>query len=105
MTDSSPTFRSYDDTAAAMQNEMLSIDEEYNEQWFGIMLELVAAKLNPTEFTMERIIARRGWERRRRAAQARLRWKYAVGKRKGSLIERDVKAQLAQVRKRPEQAQ
>lgn len=104
MTDPIALRRPYDDTAAAMQHEMLAIDEEYAEQWVSTMRKLVDDKLDPDTFTKQRMLALRSWERRRKAAQARLRWKYAIGRRKSSLIERDVKAQLAQLRERLEQA-
>lgn len=95
--------RPYDDTLAAMQFEMLTIDEEFAAQWVGTMRDLVGKQLDHAEFTAQRMAALQRWERRRRAAQARLRWKYdgnGTRKRKPELIERDVRAQIAKLRER-----
>ncbi|WP_434316377.1 hypothetical protein [Leifsonia sp. P73] len=99
--------RPYDDTLAAMQFEMLTIDEEFAGQWVATMRDLVGKQLDHAEFTAERMAALHRWERRRGAAQARLRWKYdgsGTRKRNPELVERDVRAQIAKLRGRLEAA-
>ncbi len=91
--------RPYDDTLAAMQSEMLAIDEDFASDWIGTMRRLVSEKLDHNEFTRQRMAALHLWERRRKAAQDRLRYKYGgTGRRKPELVARDVRAQLAKVR-------
>jgi hypothetical protein len=97
----------YDDTLAAMQFEMLTIDEDFAAQWVATMRDLVGKQLDHREFTAQRLDALHRWEHRRRAAQARLRWKYdgsGTRKRKPELVERDVRAQIAKLRERLEAA-
>lgn len=96
--------------ARAKQAEMLAVDEDYAEQWLATMRELVARELDDLDFTAARMEALKEWERARKLAQARLRYRYDPKRRPKRLIDAtanrsvpemkaDLKARLDKARK------
>lgn len=79
----------------AKQLEMLDIDVRAGAAWLATMRALVERNLSDQDFTAKRMAALKAWERGRKLKQHNLHYKYDLGRRRHGLVERDVKAQLA----------
>lgn len=71
----------------ALQLDMLQVDVDYAAQWIDTMTALVGQHLDHEPFTAQRMVALHEWERKRKLAQAKLRYRYDTNKRPEKLID------------------
>lgn len=84
--------RPYDDRTAALQAELVALEERFATQWVETVRGLVAQQLPQAEFTARRMLALKHDLKDRKRALAKLRWKYdATGRRRPDLVDRDVR--------------
>ena len=92
------------DRTRAKQINMLAIDRDMSDRWIAVMEELLARGLSDAEFTTERMLRLKLWQRERKRLQHNLHYKYDVSRRRTHLVDRDVDAQLAKMRNRLEES-
>lgn len=90
------------DFARAKQLEMLDIDRDMHARWIATMEALVARDLSDAEFTAERMLRLKRWQRERKRLQHNLHYKYDSSRRRRGLVERDTEKMLAKMRARLE---
>jgi hypothetical protein len=88
------------EASRAKRAEMFLIDAEMTTRWMDAMQKLLEQDLDDAQFTIERMLRLKLWEKERKRRQHNLHYKYDPSRRRPALVQRDSKRTLQDLAKR-----